>query len=198
VFPHSEAVRLCAVAQRRQVATYLDGARLWNAAVATDSTPADLAAPYDLVSVAFSKGLGAPAGSALAGSHELIGRAVRSRRMLGGAMRQIGIFAAAAVHAIDHNMDRLVEDHANARRIAEILAENQRIVLDPSTVQTNILVFELTPDAPDAPTVVASARERGVLIFAFGPRTIRVVTHLDLSREQCERAAIAVSQIVGR
>lgn len=189
IFPQSEAVRICAEARSREVATYLDGARLWNAAIASGASPADLATPFDLVSVAFSKGLGAPGGSALAGSRELITRAVRSRRMLGGAMRQVGIFAAAALHAIEHNLERLAEDHANARRMAEILAERENVVLDPSAVHTNILVFELAPEAPNAETVVATARERGVLIFAFGPRTIRAVTHLDVSREQCDRAA---------
>jgi threonine aldolase len=196
VFPHADAIRIGEEACRRGIATYLDGARLWNAAVATASPPAELAAPFDLISVAFSKGLGAPGGSALAGSRDTIARAVRVRRMLGGAMRQAGILAAAALHALDRNLNRLVEDHANARRMAEILAESPRILLDPARVQTNILVFDLAPDAPDAPTIVAEARERGVLIFAFGPRTIRVVTHLDLTREQCERAAGVLSRLV--
>jgi threonine aldolase len=197
VFPQAETARICAEARRREVATYLDGARLWNAAVATGSRLADLAAPFDLVSVAFSKGLGAPGGSALAGSRDLITRAIRYRRMAGGAMRQVGIFAAAALYAIDHNMDRLADDHASARRIADILAQNRRIILDPSKVQTNILVFDLAEGAPDAATVVGAAREQGVLIFAFGPRTVRAVTHLDVSREECERAAVVLSRIVG-
>ncbi|MCK6484927.1 MAG: PLP-dependent transferase [Phycisphaerae bacterium] len=196
VFPQSEALRICAEARRREIATYLDGARLWNAAVAARTAAADLAAPFDLVSAAFSKGLGAPGGSALAGSREIIARAVRFRRMLGGAMRQVGIFAAAALHAIDHNMSRLADDHAHARRIAEILAESPRIIVEPSSVHTNIVIFELAPDAPDAAAVVAAAREHGVLIFAFGPRTIRAVTHLDVSREQCERAAGTLRRIV--
>ncbi len=196
VFPQREAVRICSEARRRGIATYLDGARLWNAAVATGSSLADLAAPFDLASVAFSKGLGAPGGSALAGSRELMTRAVRCRRMLGGAMRQVGIFAAAALYAIDHHVDRLAEDHANAARIAEVLAENRRILLDPAAVQTNILIFDLAAEAPDAATVVARALEQGVLIFAFGPRTIRAVTHLDVSREQCERAARLLASII--
>jgi threonine aldolase len=196
IFPQFEAVRICAAARSREVATYLDGARLWNAAVASGASPADLASPFDLVSVAFSKGLGAPGGSTLAGSRELITRAIRCRRMLGGAMRQVGIFAVAGLYALDHNIDRLREDHANARRIAEILAESQHVVLDPSTVRTNILVFDLAPAAPDAATVVARAREEGVLIFAFGARTIRAVTHLDVSREQCERAAGVLCRIL--
>jgi threonine aldolase len=116
--------------------------------------------------------------------------------MFGGAMRQVGVFAAAAIYALDHNMGRLMEDHDNARRIAEILADNPRVVLDPSKVQTNILVFDLTPEAPDAAAVVAAAHEQGVLIFAFGPRTIRAVTHLDVTSAQCERAGRVLSRIV--
>ena len=196
VFPQDDAERICAAAREHGIATYLDGARLWNAAVASGRSPAELGAPFDLVSVALSKGLGAPGGSLLAGSRDLVERAVRYRRMLGGAMRQVGIFAAAGLYALDHNVERLAEDHANARRIAERLARSRRIVLDPASVQTNILVFDLAADAPDAPKVVARARERSVLIFAFGPRTIRAVTHLDVSREQCERAAAILVEIV--
>ncbi len=196
VFPQAEAVRICGAARERAIASYLDGARLWNAAVATGLSPADLAAPFDLVAVAFSKGLGAPGGSLLAGSRDMITRAVRFRRMFGGAMGQVGVFAAAALHGLGHNMDKLAEDHANARRLASALAGGPRILLDPSTVQTNILIFGLAPGAPDAATVVAKARESGVLVLAFGPRTIRAVTHLDVSREQCEQAARVLGQIV--
>ena len=185
IFPQDEAERICSAAREHGISSYLDGARLWNTAVACDQSPAELAAPFDLVSVALSKGLGAPGGSLLAGRRDLMARAVRYRRMLGGAMRQVGIFAAAGLYALDHNVERLAEDHANARRIAERLSESPQIDLDLTTVQTNILVFRLTPDAPDALTIVAQARERGVLVFAFGRRTIRAVTHLDISREQC-------------
>ena len=188
VFPQDEADRVCAAARERGIATYLDGARLWNAAVASGAPPSELAAPFDLVSVAFSKGLGAPGGSVLAANREIIGRAVRHRRMLGGAMRQVGIFAAAGLYVLDHHYDRLADDHANARLLAERLAACPRIVLDPARVRTNILIFDLAPGAPDAETVVGRARERGVLVFSFGPRTIRAVTHLDVSRAQCERA----------
>ncbi|MGH7319778.1 MAG: threonine aldolase family protein [Candidatus Rokuibacteriota bacterium] len=189
IFPQDEAERICGAAQPHEIATYLDGARLWNVAVASGRPPAELAAPFDLVAVALSKGLGAPGGTLLAGSRDVVERAVRYRRMLGGAMRQVGIFAAAGLYALDHNVERLAEDHANAWIIATRLAESPRIALDLATVQTNILVFGLAAEAPDAPTLVARARERGVLIFAFGPRTIRAVTHLDVSREQCARAA---------
>lgn len=189
IFPHDEAELICNAAREYDVSSYLDGARLWNAAVARGQSPAELAGPFDLVSVTFSKGLGAPGGSLLAGTQDLITRAVRYRRMLGGAMRQVGIFAAAALYALDHNVARLAEDHANARRIAQRLARSPRIDIDLASVETNILVFGLTPEAPDAPTIVERAREWDVLVFAFGPRTIRAVTHLNVSAEQCERAA---------
>ena len=196
IFPQDEAVRVCAAAREHGVASFLDGARLWNAAVASGRTPAELAEPFDLVSVAFSKGLGCPGGSMLAGTRETIRRATRYRRMMGGAMRQAGIFAAAVLHALDHHVDRLDDDHANARLIGETLARHSRVQLDLTTVQTNILVFNLAEGAPDAATVVSKARERGILIFAFGPRTVRAVTHLDVTREQCERAAKILAGII--
>jgi threonine aldolase len=189
VFPPDEAERICAAARERGVTSYQDGARLWNAALASGRTLAALAAPFDLVGVAFSKGLGAPGGSMLAGSRALIERATRHRRMLGGAMRQVGIFAAAALHALDHHLDRLSEDHAHARLIAERLARSPRVTIDLATVQTNIVVFDTAPGAPDAAAVVERAAQRGVRLFAFGPRTLRLVTHLDVTRKQCERAA---------
>ena len=196
VFPQDEAHKICAAAREHGVASYLDGARLWNASVASGCSPAQLAGPFDLVSVALSKGLGAPGGSLLAGPRALIDAALRHRRMLGGAMRQVGIFAAAGLHALDHHFARLVEDHENAARIARRLAESGRILLSAGTVQTNIIVFSVAPDAPDAPTIVARARERGVLVIAFGPRTIRLVTHLDVSRSQCEQAADILLAII--
>lgn len=189
VFPQEQAARICAAAREHAVDTFLDGARLWNASVVCNRTPAELAAPFDLVTVALSKGLGAPGGSVIAGSSDMINRATRYRRMLGGAMRQVGIFAAAGLYAIDHNLARLGEDHANARLIAHRLAQSPRIALDLATVQTNILMFRLTADAPDEDAFIARARERGVLLLSFGPRTVRAVTHLDVTRQQCERAA---------
>ena len=196
VFPQAEAERIGAAARERGVATYLDGARLWNAAVASGRGVGELAEPFDLVSVALSKGLGAPGGSLLAGRRELIQHAVRYRRMAGGAMRQVGFYAAAGIYAIERNVARLAEDHENARRIAERLASSERVQIDPAAVQTNILVFRLGGSAPDAPTVVARARERGVLVFAFDARTVRAVTHLDVSRAQCEKAAGVLLEII--
>ena len=199
VFPQADAVQICSAARERGIASFLDGARLWNVAVASRRPLAELAAPFDLVSVALSKGLGAPGGSLLAASRELIQSATRYRRMFGGALRQAGIFAAAGIYALEHNVDRLADDHANARVLGERLAKSPRVALDLATLQTNILVFRLGADAPDAASVVTQARARGVLIFAFGPRTLRAVTHLDVSAEQCARAAnILVDIIEGR
>lgn len=196
VVPQRDAVALCAAARERSVATFLDGARLWNAALASGLSVAELAGPFDLVAVALSKGLGAPGGSLLAGSRELIERAARYRRMFGGAMRQTGIYAAAGLYALDHHRARLVEDHANAQRIARRLSEKPQIDIDLATVQTNIIVFRLREGAPDAATVVERARERGVLLFPFGARTLRAVTHLDVTAGQCDRAAQVLSDII--
>ena len=196
VFPPADASAICAAARDRRIATYLDGARLFNAAIAGGQTPSSLAEPFDLVSISLSKGLGAPGGSVLAGPGDIIGAAVRFRRMAGGAMRQVGIFAAAGLYALDHHVDRLAEDHANARLIADRLATSDRVVLHPASVRTNILVFGLADHGPDAPTVVVRARERGVLVFAFGPRVIRAVTHLDVSGAACRQAASWLLQAI--
>ncbi len=196
IFPQHDAEQICAAAAERGIATFLDGARLWNAAVASRRSPRELAAPFDMVSVALSKGLGAPGGSVLAGSRDAIRRSVRYRRMFGGAMRQVGIFAAAGLYAIDRNLERLADDHENARRIATRIAVSPRLQLDMATVQTNILVVGLAPEAPDAPPIIARAKERGVLIVAFGPRLIRLVTHLDVTSAQCEQSADVLMELV--
>ena len=189
VFPQHAAEAVCAQARRLGIATFLDGARLWNAAVATGQPVDALAKPFDLVAVSLSKGLGAPGGSLLAGGRDLVARAVRHRRMLGGAMRQVGIFAAAGTHALDHHLPGLAVDHENARLIAQRLASAPGIELDLATVQTNIIVFSLAAHAPDAARVVAAARARGVLVNNLGTRRIRVLTHRDVSRVQCLEAA---------
>jgi threonine aldolase len=196
VVPQPLVRALCDAARERGVTTFLDGARLWNAAAASGLALAELAAPFDLVAMALSKGLGAPGGSLLAGPREIIGRATRYRRMFGGAMRQTGIYAAAGLYAIEHHRARLTDDHANARRIAQVLATNPRVELDLATVQTNIVVFRLRDGAADAATVAERARGRGVLLLPFAARTLRVVTHLDVSAAQCERAAQVLAELI--
>jgi len=197
VVPQADVERICAVARELGLATFLDGARLWNASVASGLPVSELSSPFDLVAVAFSKGLGAPGGSLLAGSKPLIAAANRHRQRMGGAMRQNGIFTAAALHALDHHLARLAEDHANARAFAEALAAGAPVLLDLATVQTNIVVFHLPVAlAMDAATLSAQARTRGVLVNAFGPRTVRAVTHLDVTRAQCERAAAVMVDLL--
>lgn len=197
VFPQAEAERICARARERGIASFLDGARLWNASVASGRPEAELAAPFDLVAVAFSKGLGAPGGSLLAGARPLIDSAARHRRMLGGAMRQTGHYAAAALHGLVHHRERLAEDHRHARQLAEALAASPALRLDLATVQTNIVVFHLQPGAPDAAALVAQARARGLLLNAFGARTVRAVTHLDVSAADVAQAGTVLRELLG-
>lgn len=196
VFDQGEVVRACAVARANGLATFLDGARLWNASIASGRPEAELAAPFDLVAVSFSKGLGAPGGSLLAGSREAIAAATRQRRMLGGSMRQTGFYAAAALFAVDHHRERLLDDHANARRLAGRLSAAPGVRLDMASVQTNIVVFHLGPQAPAADALVAAARERGVLLNAFAPRTVRAVMHLDVTAAQADRAGELLGEIL--
>ena len=198
VFPQREAIAICAAARELGIGTYLDGARLFNAAAASGHSLAQLAAPFDVASVALSKGLGCPVGSLVAGSKETIARAVRARRMFGGAMRQSGILAAAGLYALDHNLGRLAEDHANARLIAERLAGLNSVELDLATVQSNIVIFQMQAGAPDAAAIVARAKEEGVLVSAFAARTLRAVTHLDVSEPDCRRAAEALARVIQR
>ncbi|HVB18119.1 MAG TPA: GntG family PLP-dependent aldolase [Stellaceae bacterium] len=198
VFRQDDAVAVCAAAHAAGIACYLDGARLFNAAVASGLSLAALAAPFDLVSVALSKGLGCPVGSVLAGNADDIARAVRARRMFGGAMRQSGILAAAGLYALDHHVEALAEDHASARLIAERLAGIAGVVLDLATVETNIVVFRLADDRPDAAAIVARAKEAGVLISALGVRTVRAVTHRDVGRDACRAAADLIAATIER
>lgn len=197
VVPSDLQAGVIAEARELGLSTYLDGARLLNAAVAVGRSPADIAQGFDLVGMSLSKGLGAPVGSMLAGSRELIERAHRYRRMAGGAMRQAGILAAAGSYALAHHVERLAEDHANARLLADELLRGDDIVIDLATVQTNIVVFSLVErrGVPDAATFVEHCRERGVLLNAFGPRTVRAVTHLDVTDDDC-RAAASVMRAV--
>jgi threonine aldolase len=195
VFPQDDAVAIAAAARELGIGSYLDGARLFNAAAASGSSLAALAAPFDIVGVALSKGLGCPVGSLIGGRRADMVRAVRARRMFGGALRQAGILAAAGLYALDHHLTRLAEDHANARLIAERVAGVKGIRLDLATVQSNIVIFRMEEGAPDAATVVARAKEKGVLVSAFAARTVRAVTHLDVTREQCRHAGEVLASV---
>jgi len=193
VWDPAELVRVGAAAREHGLASYLDGARLLNAAVARGHDPAALAAPFDLVTIAMSKGLGAPAGSVLAGRADVIARMVRQRRMLGGALRQAGIVAAGGLHGLDHHVTRLADDHANARIIGERLARTPGVRIDLDRLETNIVVFHLADGGPDAAEVARRASDQGVLVLAFAARTVRAVTHLDVDSAACERAAEALA-----
>jgi threonine aldolase len=168
-------------------AVHLDGARVWNAHVATGTPLEEYGAIADTVSVCLSKGLGAPIGSLVLGPAEMIEEARVRRKRLGGGMRQVGVLAAAGLHALDHHLDRLAEDHDHARLIAEACG------VDPATVPTNIVVV----DVPSAPDVVAAAAEQGVRIGAVGPQRVRLLTHLDISRDDAQQAAKVLAGVLG-
>ncbi|MHC4982250.1 MAG: low-specificity L-threonine aldolase [Planctomycetota bacterium] len=187
IWPIERIIEVTKAARRAGLRTHLDGARLWNAAVATGVSEAEYARHFDSVSVCFSKGLGAPVGSALAGSAEFIARARRFRKMFGGGMRQAGIIAAGALYALENHRDRLAEDHANARMLAGGLAELPGVELDPATVETNIVIFRVTK-APAA-EVIEHLKAEGVLVLATGPDSIRAVTSLMVSSQEIEQAA---------
>jgi threonine aldolase len=189
VQPYDNVAEICGWAADNGLARHLDGARLFNAVVATGISAADWAGHFDTISVCFSKGLGAPVGSALVGPADLIRQARRHRKALGGGMRQAGIIAAGALYALEHNIDRLAEDHQNARILADAIRATPGLKLDPEVVDTNIVIFEVDPELGTAAAFSARLRDEGVLMNANSPQRIRAVTHLDVSREQVQRAA---------
>ncbi|MBX3247472.1 MAG: aminotransferase class I/II-fold pyridoxal phosphate-dependent enzyme [Myxococcales bacterium] len=191
VFPQADLVELADLAKLRGLGVHLDGARLWNASVATGLSVATLAAPADTVSVCFSKGLGAPIGSAVAFPASRRDEALRLRRRMGGAMRQAGLLAAAALYALEHHRDDLHADHRRARRLAEGLAE-AGFGCDPALVETNIVPFDV--DRP-AEAFLAEARELGVWLGAIGPERIRAVTHRDLDDDALDAALRALATL---
>jgi threonine aldolase len=174
-------------ARRRGLAVHMDGARMFNASVATGTAPRELCASVDTVTFCLSKGLGAPVGAVLCGDRGFIAEARRVRKMLGGGMRQAGILAAAGLYALTHNVERLAEDHENAKAIAGALADTGWARVDPEAVETNI-VFARTPAHP-AERIVEALKERGLLCGAMGKHAIRLVTHLDVSKEATAKAA---------
>jgi threonine aldolase len=194
VYPLEKIQAISAWAHAHGLLTHLDGARLWNAIVATGIPAAQWARPFDSVSVCFSKGLGAPIGSALAGSRDFISRAKHIRKQLGGGMRQAGIVAAAALYAVDNHVGRLAEDHRNAKVIAQAIADTPCLRLDPPEVETNLVWFEVDPEFVTAKEAAERLKQRGVLVQAAGPRRLRACTHLDVSAAQAEQAAEVIRQ----
>jgi threonine aldolase len=194
IWPLARIREVTGVAREHGLATHLDGARLMNAVVASGVPASDFAASFDSAWIDFSKGLGAPVGAALAGSKAFIEEAWRHKQMLGGAMRQAGIIAAGAVYALRNNVERLADDHANARRLAEGLAALQGVVLDPAAIETNMVWFELDGRL-DAHVAADRLLERGVRIGAFNTTTMRAVTHLDADAAAIDRALAAAREV---
>jgi threonine aldolase len=188
VWPLEQVQGVLGVAREHGLRAHLDGARLMNAVVASGVPAADWASGFDSAWIDFSKGLGAPVGAVLAGSQELVRGAWRYKQMWGGAMRQSGILAAAGLYALDHHVERLAEDHANARALFEALSG----VVDVSEPETNLVFFTVD----DAPALVAALAERGVAMGAMGPHRVRAATHLDVTRADVEAAARAVADLV--
>lgn len=195
VQPYDTVAEICGWAADNGLARHLDGARLFNAVVASGIAAADWASHFDTVSVCFSKGLGAPVGSALCGPADLIRHAHRVRKALGGGMRQAGIIAAGALYALEHNIERLTEDHANARILAEAVRNTPGLRLDPEIVDTNIVIFEIDPELGTAAAFCARLRDEDVWMNATSPQRVRAVTHLDVSREQVKHAATILQDI---
>jgi threonine aldolase len=195
VWPLARIHEVTGVAREHGLACHMDGARLMNAVVASGTPAADYAAPFDSLWIDFSKGLGAPVGAVLAGPKALIDEAWRVKQQIGGAMRQAGIIAAACIYALDHHVERLAEDHENARRLAEGLALIRGVSIDPASVETNIVWFEVEGRI-SAEGVSSALREQGVLIGAYGQRRLRAVTHLDVSRADIDAALRTLARII--
>lgn len=195
ILPQDDVVAICDWAREHELSSHLDGARLFNAAVASKKPARELAKPFDTVSVCFSKGLGAPVGSALAGSAEFIRRAHRFRKLLGGGMRQAGVIAAAALYALDHHVDRMAEDHAHARLLAEAVEQIEGLSL-PGKIDTNIVYVRVDPKLCTAAALVARLAERGVLTIDLGPQDLRLVTHLDVTTEDIQKAVEILRDLV--
>lgn len=199
IYPLAAIDAIRSVAQRHGIPMHLDGARLFNAVVATGIPAADYARHFETVSVCLSKGLGAPVGSLIATSDPaLLDKLRRFRRMYGGAMRQAGIVAAAGIHALEHNITRLKEDHSHATHLAQILHHIPSVSLNPTHVETNIIVFEVKENGRSPAQLVAELKQAGVLINTIGGRRFRAVTHLDISAQDIEEAGRMFAAVLSR
>jgi threonine aldolase len=186
VWPHDQLKAVCAAAREKGLRLHLDGARLWHAAIATGIPEKVWAEPFDSISVCFSKGLGAPVGSCLVGSKSYTARARRFKQQFGGGMRQAGIIAAGALHAVRHHRARLAEDHEHAQLLARGLADTPGLEIDPATVETNIVRFHVR--ATDAPSFVEELHRRGVHMLPSGPDAVRAIPYLNITHAQIEEA----------
>ncbi|MGQ9645493.1 MAG: low-specificity L-threonine aldolase [Thermodesulfobacteriota bacterium] len=197
IYPIKKIAEISQLARSKGLLVHLDGARLWNASVASGIEPHEYAQWADSVSVCLSKGLGAPIGSIVAGTKAFIDRVHRFRKMFGGGMRQAGIIAAAGIYALDHHIERLKEDHQNAKRLALGLKEIKAVSIDPEEVETNILIFDVAAAGMTPIQICDAIKKEGVLIHAIGKTQIRLVTHLDVSKEDVEAALKAFKRVLG-
>jgi threonine aldolase len=188
IFPIDEIRKIRTLADRYQLHMHLDGARLWNAHVATGISLSEYAACFDSVSVCFSKGLGAPVGSMIIGTSEFIQRAHRNRKIFGGGMRQAGIIAAGALFSVEHHINRLAEDHAHAKLLAEALNACPGITVDMASVQTNIVFFDVSGTGKTGQEIQQLLETNGIQVIALDPSRIRAVTHLDVSKADVAEA----------
>jgi threonine aldolase len=198
VYPLDKIEAISAWAHANGLLMHLDGARLWNASVATGIPLAKWASYFDTVSVCFSKGLAAPIGSACVGSKEFVARAKRIRKLFGGGMRQVGVAAAGALYAVENHIERMAEDHRNAQVVAQAIADTPGLRLDPPEVETNLIWFQIDPDLGTAKSVGEALKQRGVRVHVAGPQVARACTHLDVSAAQAERAADTIKQTLSR
>ena len=197
VWPLQQMREVAAVAHEAGVATHLDGARLMNAVVKAGISAKDYSEGYDSVTLCFSKGLGSPFGAALAGSEEFIQRSWRIRQLIGGGLRQSGFMAAPCLYALDHNVERLADDHRRATQIASFL-EGLALVDAVLPAHTNIVIFDISHDGPTAAEVVAELLSRGFAVGAFGKRRIRIVTHLGVDQDDTDRLCAELEDLLGR
>jgi len=195
VFPLDEIKRIRKVADKHNLLMHLDGARIWNAHVATGISLADWVKPFDSISVCLSKGLGAPVGSMIIGDKDFIEKCRRTRKLFGGGMRQAGILAAAGLYAVQNNIGRLKEDHEKARVLAEGFNDIDGFEIDPASVETNIVIVNVAGTGKDSIAVAEKLEEKGVRSIPFGGTKIRFVTHLDVSLEQCRKAVEIAGEV---
>ena len=197
-WPIEQLHRVCNWAHERGLKTHLDGARLFNAVTATGVSAREICSGFDTISICFSKGLGCPLGSVLVGSKDEVFRARRTRKMLGGALRQAGVVAATAIYALENNIDRLAVDHANAKTFAAAVAKIEGVKINLDDVESNLVFFGIDRELGNACQLSAALKAKGVLIGAMGPQTLRACTHLDVNSEQVLLAAQAVKDCIAK
>jgi threonine aldolase len=198
IYPLTKMIEIHRLAKSKGLLLHLDGARLWNASVAKGIDPKEYAQWADSVSVCLSKGLGAPIGSLVAGSRTFIDRVHRFRKMFGGGMRQVGIIAAAGIYALDHHIEKLKEDHQNAKRLALGLKEFKGVSINPDHAETNIVIFDVADTGTPASAIAQAMKGEGVLIHPISKAQVRLVTHLDVTSEDAEVALKAFEKVLGK